>query len=99
MSGAQKHHGSCLAERVRRDFDLFRKRPEVLYLDTAATSQHPDAVLHVRRAGGLGGGAGWPGRREWRQHLRRMHLCGRWLCSSQQCTVLRCLPGLRMHLS
>lgn len=41
--------GSGLAERVRHDFDIFRKRPEILYLDTAATSQHPDAVLHVRQ--------------------------------------------------
>lgn len=52
MSGAQSQHGSGLAGRVRRDFDIFRKRPEILYLDTAATSQHPDAVLQVRQGGG-----------------------------------------------
>lgn len=45
MSGS--HHGG-LGERVRHDFDLFSKRPEILYLDTAATSQHPNAVLKVR---------------------------------------------------
>jgi hypothetical protein len=36
-----------MGERLRPDFDLFKNRPELVYLDTAATSQKPLSVLEA----------------------------------------------------
>lgn len=77
---APQSHGSSLAERVRHDFDIFRKRPEILYLDTAATSQHPDAVLHV--GAGVRGGEGQWGRLH-RAACPQMYMCR---CAPVLCT-------------
>ena len=40
---------ACLADRLRGDFDILSRRPEMIYLDTAATSLKPNAVLQARR--------------------------------------------------
>jgi len=34
-------------EKIKEDFPIFRERPEISYLDNAATSQKPDAVIEA----------------------------------------------------
>lgn len=79
MSGRdEKNGGGSLADRVRGDFDILSRRPDLVYLDTAATALKPNAVLQARSEGAAaasaarrhhGAGADW--RRRHRRRRRR----------------------------
>lgn len=53
--------GGSLADRLRKDFDILSRKPDLVYLDTAATSLKPNAVLQARQEGaGRGAAAAAP---------------------------------------